>query len=53
MEGIIGCSEWKVFAEPLYPSEDRAIVGVRILPKPVPGCVRPTPAASYLGISEA
>jgi hypothetical protein len=51
MEGIIGCSEWKVFAEPLYPSEDRAIVGVRILPKPVPGCVRVSGVADQSGIT--
>jgi hypothetical protein len=51
MEGIIGCAEWEVMSEPQYPSEDTAIVGVRILPKPIPGCVRISGRAGQEGMT--
>merc|ERR1712048_875802 len=38
-------------SEPLYPSEDTAIVGVRILPKPITGCVRRSGVAGQGGLT--
>jgi hypothetical protein len=51
MEGIIGCTEWEVMGEPQFTSEDTALVGVRIIPKPIPGCVRVSGVADQGGIT--
>jgi hypothetical protein len=51
MDGIIGCAEYQVMGEPQFTSEDTAIVGVRILPKPLEGCVRVSGVADQSGIT--
>ena len=49
-EGLIGCSEWKITASST-PDEDMAIVKLRVLPKPIPGCVRTSGMADQGGIT--
>ena len=49
-DGLIGCSEWKVLTES-RPSDDVCAVSVRVLPKPIPGCVRVSGVAGQEGIT--
>ena len=49
-EGLIGVAEWKVL-DTSEPSDDVAVVKLRVLPKPVPGCVRSSGVANQGGIT--
>jgi len=51
LNGIIGCTSWEVMGEPLYPSEETAEVGVKIIPKPLAGCVRISGVGDQGGIT--
>lgn len=49
-EGLIGCSSWTVLSIS-QPSDDVAAVELRVLPKPIPGCVRTSGVAGQAGIT--
>jgi hypothetical protein len=49
-EGLIGVAEWKVLGTS-EPSDDVASISLRVLPKPVPGCVRTSGVAAQGGIT--
>jgi len=49
-EGLIGCSDWKVL-DTSQPSEDVAVLTLRVLLKPIPGCVRTSGVAEQGGIT--
>ena len=49
-DGLIGCAEWNVLSTS-EPSEDKCVVTLRVLPKPVAGCVRTSGVADQSGIT--
>lgn len=49
-DGLIGCAEWKVLSIS-EPSDDKCVVSLRVLPKPVAGCVRISSVADQSGIT--
>jgi hypothetical protein len=50
MDGILGCAEWEVF-EVSSPSDERRDVKVKMLPKPIAGCVKTSGVAGQGGIT--
>lgn len=49
-DGLVGCSDWTILkAEEL--GDDVAVVKLRVLPKPIPGCVRTSGVAAQGGIT--
>ena len=49
-EGLLGCVSWKVTGERM-PSEDKCVVSLTVLPKPIPGCVKSSGVADQGGIT--
>ena len=49
-EGLIGCASWEILST-TEPAENVAVVSLRVLPKPIPGCVRTSGVASQEGIT--
>jgi len=49
-EGLIGCSSWTVLNS-LSPTDDRAVLSLRVLPRPIPGCVKTSGVADQGGIT--
>lgn len=49
-EGIIGCTSWSVMGTS-SPSDDVVFVKLKLLPKPIPGCVRISGISDQGGIS--
>ena len=49
-EGLIGCDSWTV-KKISEPSDEVAVVTLRVLPKPIPGCVRTSGLAGQQGIT--
>lgn len=49
-DGIIGCAEWEIL-DTNQVSDDAATVRMRILPRPVPGCVKLSGLADQDGIT--
>lgn len=50
MDGIIGCDSWEVLSES-SPSDDKMIMSLKIIPKPIPGCVKTSGLAGQGGIT--
>merc|ERR1712194_344918 len=49
-DGLLGCGEVQVLGTE-YTAADRAVVSLRVLPKPVTGCVRMSGVADQSGIT--
>ena len=49
-DGLIGCAEWTITSESA-PDENVAVIKLRVLPKPIPGCVRTSGMADQGGIT--
>ena len=49
-DGLLGCGEMQVIGSE-YPVDDRVVVSLRVLPKPVTGCVRMSGVADQSGIT--
>lgn len=49
-DGLVGCYSWKVLRTS-EPCEDKTIVSLQVLPKPVPGCVKTSGIAGQGGIT--
>ena len=49
-EGLLGCASWKVL-DTSEPTEDKLLVTLQVLPKPIPGCVKASGVAGQGGIT--
>ena len=49
-EGILGCYSWNVTSTN-EPSDDRIVMNLRVLPKPITGCVKSSGVAGQDGIT--
>ena len=49
-DGLIGCHSWKILGTKT-PSDYKMIFNLRVLPKPIPGCVKTSGIAGQGGIT--
>ncbi len=49
-EGLLGCASWKVL-DTSEQTEDKQLVTLQVLPKPIPGCVKASGVADQGGIT--
>jgi hypothetical protein len=50
MDGIIGCDSWEILGTEAK-SDDRMVVSLKVISKPIPGCVKISGLASQGGIT--